>query len=579
MAKPPPTTTARRGADGMLQVAIDDVLLVARSWFWVTMALGAFASILAFAGVVNRMFIIGFVSNTHSEISLESALIFWTMVTVLLVAFHVLQMFSVAAVSRYVAKRLAVPSVLAITQRSGSRPDATASAAIADIETIRNSLAGQASQAAVAIVLTPLLIALVFILHWGFGVLALAFCAILGLLSVLVTRNSQRAAILSGGAQGRLYGLAADAMRCGEAVLAMGLLPRLAPSWVAVASDGSGEAYRAESDATRLRSIMEAVTNSLRGAIILFSTAIILSGDQKTTLLAGALFIVSRLVQPFTALGANAQELGEGLAAWRRLRAQVREAPGPPDGLAYPCPEGRLSAERVTFTFRAGTPALLRNLDLVVEPGEIVAIIGASGSGKSTLMRLLIGIFRPSAGGVYLDGHATWQWDRRDLARHAGFLPQQPLLSRGTAAEVIARLETPNMPLVIDAAKRAGAHEVLIGLPLGYATPIEGNYQLSMGQRHRIALARAIYGRPKLLLLDELGASLDAEGEAQVVRLLGTLREEGGSAVFTTHRPALLEAADRVLAIRNGALVPAGGRTPRLPGRTRSLGQPEAVAA
>lgn len=580
MAKAPAPASARHGADAALQKAIDDVLRTARGWLWLTLALGAVATFLAFASVINRMFIIGFISNTHSAISLESAIIFWSVVTVVLVAFHMLQSFSVSAVSRYVAKRLAVPAVLAATQRSGSRPDATASGAIEDIEVVRNSLAGPASDAMVSVVMTPLLIALVFVLHWAFGLLAFLFCTLLGVLSWLVTRSAQRAAVMSGSAQVRSYGLAADAMRGGEAVLAMGMLPRLATQWVAVSTDGAGEAWRAGRDAARLNSIMETVANSLRGVVILFSTLLALAGEQSTVLMAGALFLVARLVDPFKKLGMNAQEIGEGFAAWRRLRAQVREAPGPPDGLAYPCPEGRLVAERVSFTFRSGTPPLLRNLDLTVEPGEIVAIVGASGSGKSTLLRLLVGIFRPSVGGVYLDGQATWQWDRRDLARHIGFLPQQPLLSRGTAAEVIARMETPNMPLVIDAAKRAGAHEVIIGLPQGYATPVEGNWQLSMGQRQRIAMARTLYARPKLLLLDELAASLDTDGEAQVARLLTTLREEGTSVVFTTHRPALLDVADRVLALRNGTLVPAGASAPpRLAAKPRSLARPEPARA
>lgn len=253
----------------------------------------------------------------------------------------------------------------------------------------------------------------------------------------------------------------------------------------------------------------------------------------------------------------------------------------PPEGIAFPCPEGRLVAERMSFTYRGPQPTLLRNIELAVGPGEIVAIIGPSGGGKSTLLRLLVGMYRPGSGGCYLDGHATHQWDRRDLARHVGFLPQDPLLSRGTAAEVIARLERPDMNLVLDAAKRAGAHDVIVGLPLGYATEIAGSFQLSMGQRHRIALARALYGRPKVLLLDELAGSLDAEGEADVATLLAVLREEGTAAIFTTHRPSLLAAADRVLTLRHGSLVPAGGETPRMPVRPQRLGRltAEAVSA
>jgi ABC-type protease/lipase transport system fused ATPase/permease subunit len=296
-----------------------------------------------------------------------------------------------------------------------------------------------------------------------------------------------------------------------------------------------------------------------------------LSGESINAALFGAIFLMSRVTGPFIGIGRSARDIADGLAAWRRLRALIDGSPMPPEGIAFPCPEGRLVVEHMGFTFRGPQPTLLRNIELTVEPGEIVAIIGASGSGKSTLLRLLVGMYRPGSGGVYLDGHATYQWDRRDLARHVGFLPQESLLSRGTAAEVIARLETPDMALVLDAARRAGAHDTIIGLPLGYATPISGGFQLSMGQRQRIALARALYGRPKLLLLDELAGSMDAEGEAHVTTLLAALREEGTSVVFTTHRPSLLAAADRIFALRNGTLVTAGEDQPKLPRRTLRL--------
>jgi ABC-type protease/lipase transport system fused ATPase/permease subunit len=330
----------------------------------------------------------------------------------------------------------------------------------------------------------------------------------------------------------------------------------------------------AERQAQRLRTMLEIAMGYFRGSILMMGALLMLTGQNVTTVLAGALFILGRLTDPFLQLGSNSEEVAQGLAAWRRLRGLVDGSGLPPDGLCFPCPEGRLVVERLSFTYKGPAPTLLRNIDLVVEPGEVVAIVGPSGSGKSTLLRLLIGMYKSGSGGVYLDGHSTGQWDRRDLARHLGFLPQEPTLSRGTAAEVISRLETPDMSLVLEASRRAGAHEAIIALPNGYATQISGNYQFSMGQRHRVALARAIYGRPRVLVLDELAGSLDAEGEAHVARLLGTLREEGTSVIFTTHRPGLLAVADRVLALRGGSLVPAQEEAiPRLPPRQARLTQ------
>jgi ATP-binding cassette subfamily C protein len=570
---------AGRGAGTVLQEAIEDVLRAASGWLWLVLGMGVVAALLTFATVQNRMYIVGYVGTTHSWPSLLSACIFWVSITVLMVALRYLQNIAVSSISGYAARRLAVPAVLATAQRAG-RAETLASEAVRDVELLRTSLAGPVSSAAVDAVLTPLLVVLVFVLHWSYGILALFYCGVAAVLSLLITRAANRAVQVGSGGTMRAFGLAADAMRSGEAILAMGMLPRLARQWVAASTEAGAETWLATQRAARLRSALELLLGTFRGAIILLGAALALSGESLNVVLAGALFMLSRLTAPFVGIGTNSHEIAEGLAAWRRLRALVDGSPMPPAGIAFPCPQGRLVVEYLGFAFRGPQPTLLRSIDLTVEPGEIVGIIGASGSGKSTLLRLMVGMYRPAAGGVYLDGHATHQWDRRDLARHVGFLPQEPLLSRGTVAEVIARLEAPDMALVPDAARRAGAHETIIGLPLGYATPLAGSaWQLSMGQRQRIALARALYGRPKLLLLDELAGSMDAAGEAHVAALLEALREEGTSVVFTTHRPSLLAAADRVLGLRNGVLVPAGRDQPKLAGAPplRLTGQARSV--
>lgn len=562
--------SGNRGPDALLREAIEDVLRAASKWLWLMLALGLIGVLVAFAVMKNRMYLVGNIPITKSPESLLSISIVTVAVLILAVVVRYLQSIAVLSISHYAARRLAVPAVLATAQRAG-RPETLANEAINDIELMRNSLAGPISYAMLDIVLVPVLIALIFVMHTAYGVLTLFYCTSAAILSVLIAHAASRAAQPEDNGQARAFGLAADAMRSGEAVLSMGMLPRLTRQWISISTEASGEAWLAERRGARLRTALDFLLSSFRGATIMLGAALMLSGENISHIMVGALFIMGAVTSPFVRFGSSARDIAEGLAAWRRLRALVQGSPMPSDGIAFPCPEGRLVVEHLAFAFRGPQPPLLRGIDLTVEPGEIIAIVGASGSGKSTLLRLLLGMYRPSAGGVYLDGHATHQWDRRDLARYVGFLPQEALLSRGTAAEIIARLETPDMALVLDAARRAGAHETIIGLPLGYATPIAGSYQLSMGQRQRIALARALYGRPKLLLLDELAGSMDAEGEAHVAVLLSVLREERTSVIFTTHRPGLLAAADRVMALRNGILVPAGEDILRLPGRALRL--------
>jgi ABC-type protease/lipase transport system fused ATPase/permease subunit len=571
-------TAAPQAPEALLKRAIEDILRAASGWLILVFGLGVVTMLLAFAIVINKMTLITRVPQTLSLGTLETACVFWLIALAVAAALKALQTHALGTMARYAAQRLAVPAVLSTAQRAG-RPETLSAEVLNDIETLRASLAGPASGVAVSIIVTPLLLVLISLMHIAFGVLALVFCILATFISILLARASERAATLNGAATARAYGLTADAMRSGEAVLAMGMLPGLAQEWISISAAGGGEAWIAERRAERLRTVLEILMSIFRGATMVTMAALALNGASIHAALGGSMMLVGLVVNPYAGIGAYIRTAAESRAAWQRLRALVQEGGSQPEGLPFPCPEGRLAVEHMSFAFRGPHPPLLRNIELVVEPGEIIAVVGASGSGKSTLLRLLMGVMRPSIGGIYLDGHAMHQWDRRELARHVGYLPQDPLLSRGTVAEIIARLEMPQMTLVLDAAKRAAAHEPIIALPNGYATPLLQSHQLSMGQRQRIALARALYGRPKLLILDELAGSLDTDGEASAATLLAVLREEGTAVIFTTHRPSLLAAADRVLALRNGTLVPAGEDPSRVVGRTRRVAPRRAGAA
>lgn len=582
MASPPgpganPGPGPGASADALLRAAIEDTMRVVGGWFALMLGLGLVGVLLGFAIILNKTSLFTLLPVTQSADTLFAASIFWIMALVAAAVIRIVQHRVVATVSRYIAERLAVPTVLCSAQRAG-RPEVLSSAALEAIETLRGALSGQLPHIAIALLTAPLLLALIFAMHWVAGVMSLLFCLAGTLVSLLMTRAAHRAATVAGEGRGRALGMAADAMRSGEAVLAMGMLPRLVRQWVATAAEGSAETWACERRAERLRTLLELLAGALRGSIIFIMAALALSGQNVNAAFAASVLVIGMVVAPFMGIGTHLRGLTEALAAWQRLRAMMRATAAIPEGIAFPPPAARLTAEHLSFGFRGPQPPLFRNLQLEVGAGEIVAIIGPSGSGKSTLLRLLVGILRPSGGGVYLDGHATSQWDRPELARHLGYLPQDALLSRASAAEAIARLEVPDMAEVLAAAQRAGAHATVIGLPCGYATPLTGGWQLSMGQRHRIALARALYGRPRLLVLDELAGALDPEGEAEVARLLHQLKAEGIAVVFTTHRPSLLAAADRILAIRQGQLVPAGEEPAPQAGRPAKLARPRRPA-
>jgi ATP-binding cassette subfamily C protein/ATP-binding cassette subfamily C exporter for protease/lipase/ATP-binding cassette subfamily C protein EexD len=222
---------------------------------------------------------------------------------------------------------------------------------------------------------------------------------------------------------------------------------------------------------------------------------------------------------------------------------------------------GRLSVEGAGVRAADGR-ILLRNVAFALEPGECLAVVGASGSGKSTLCRLLAGTVRPDAGSVRLDGAGLDQYGAGERGRVVGYLPQEAMLFPGTVAENIARMAAdPEGAGVVAAAQLAGAHEMILRLPQGYATRLaEGGAPLSGGQRQRIGLARALYGDPRLVVLDEPNAHLDGRGEAALTTALAKLKEAGVTVVLVTHRSPALQRADKLLVLDEGAVARFGPR-------------------
>jgi PrtD family type I secretion system ABC transporter len=264
--------------------------------------------------------------------------------------------------------------------------------------------------------------------------------------------------------------------------------------------------------------------------------------------------ILGRALAPVEQLIGGWQALAEARLAHRRLQALLDKTMTGAVATALPAPAGKLDVEGLEYATESGR-ALLRPTSFAIPRGEIVAVVGGSGAGKTTLARLLVGVLRPTAGTVRLDGADMRHYDPCRLGAALGYLPQDVELLAGTIAENIARFGDADPEAVIVAARAAGAHELILRFPQGYDTPVgEGGRQLSGGQRQRVALARALYGDPALVVLDEPDASLDAEGEEALAAALRRVRERGATVVAVTQRRHLLSVADRVLMLRDGAI-------------------------
>jgi ABC-type protease/lipase transport system fused ATPase/permease subunit len=225
-----------------------------------------------------------------------------------------------------------------------------------------------------------------------------------------------------------------------------------------------------------------------------------------------------------------------------------------------PPPKGALTLDRVTFN--VDDRVVLRPCSLSLEPGEFLGIVGPSGAGKSTLFRLMVGVLGPSSGVVRLDGVDIATQSRAVLGPYVGYLPQHTGLFAGTVAENIARMAPdPDPERVVEAARAAGVHDLILRLPKGYDTPLgDDGAPLSAGQRQRLGLARTIYGEPKLVILDEPNAHLDGAGEQALANSLAVLKEHQATVVLVTHRLNILRHADRVLVMENGGIERVGPR-------------------
>lgn len=452
--------------------------------------------------------------------------------------------------TKFVA-RLSLPLIQATAL--APRPDLAAAEGLADLETLRAFLGSRACLAPFDLAWTPIFLLALLLMHWGLAALALLCMLIMVSMSLLGDTISRRAILDANVASAAALRRVADSVNAAEAVVALGMLPTLAQGWQ---TDHRHAAHLVQFALSRARAV-SAATSTLRmgmtGAMVVTGLILAIDGQSSTGSMVAANMVLARLLLPFGSIAASRRQWTDALATWQRLRTAFAQ-PSPRRYLdPLPAPTPRLAVENLVFLPPDATRPLLRGISFVVEPGEAVAVVGPSSAGKSTLLRLIIGIVPPTAGGVFLDGTSTFLWEREDFAQHVGYVPQNPSLLEESVLDNICRMQRPDLSRIIEAAKQAGVHKIIAGLPSGYSTKVVGNL-LSSGQRQRLALARALFSNPKLLVLDEPTAFLDGDGEADFIALLARLRKSGVTVVLATHRPSLLASVDKVLVLRDGTV-------------------------
>jgi ATP-binding cassette subfamily C exporter for protease/lipase len=454
--------------------------------------------------------------------------------------------------------------------------------ALGDLGHIRQFLTGKGLFAFFDAPWTPIYLLVIFLLHPWLGLFAL-LAALLLLVLAWVNERATAAPLGEANKEAQQAShFASSNLRNAEVIEAMGMLGALRQRWL-----------RRQS-----RMLLLQAQASDRAATVSAYTRFARLGFQSGVLGLGALLVIDNRLSPGGMIAASIL-LGRALApvdlaigSWRNL-VQARGAyarlgelltthPPAPERTALPRPRGFVMAENLVVGPPGVRQPVLKGLKFGTKPGMLVAVIGPSASGKSTLARALVGVWAPLNGTVRLDGADVHQWNKAELGPWIGYLPQDVELFEGTVAENIARFGVPEADKIVQAAQRAGVHEMVLRLPQGYETPIgESGAALSGGQRQRIALARAMYGDPALIVLDEPNANLDEAGDAALVEALREMKREQRTVFVMTHRLNVLAVADAVMLLANGNIQMYGPREEvmkALSGQRTQLAQP-AVAA
>lgn len=425
--------------------------------------------------------------------------------------------------------------------------------ALGDVAQLRKLLAAPGVVALFDAPWVPVYLLIITLMHpllGGIATLGALLLFGLGLLTEARTRRLTVSALSAGSATRRQV----DALlRNAECVVGMGMSSAALARW----QDRNDGQQRAQEDLVRATATLGALARmsrqGLQAVALAFGAWLVIGREASPGIMIAATILLGRALQPVELLISGWKSMIEARAAWEKLKARPLRSRD--SRLALPAPQGRLDVERLGFAVAPDRPALLRGISFSVLPGESLCIVGPSAAGKTTLLRLLLGIRVPQAGKVRLDGADVARWDRDALGRHVGYLPQDVELFSGSVAANIARLQQPDPEAVIRAARLAQAHELILQLPQGYDTEIgEGGCFLSGGQRQRIALARALYGEPRLLFLDEPNANLDEEGDQALAAALTELKARGVTVIAVSHRRSLASRMDRVAVLQDGKI-------------------------
>lgn len=532
-----------------------------RNEFLIVMAFSMVANVLMLAPTLYMLQVFDRVMHSQSEVTLVA------------MSLLTLALFAVMAFAEWMRTKVLVHAGVRLDERLGtqvfnatfeahlSQSGAAPARAFGDLIQVRQFLTGNGIFAFLDAPWSPIYMAVLYLMHPWLGFLGLIFAIVQAALAWFGHRHTVVPSEAAVAANATANAFLQSKLKNAEVIESMGMLDNLRHRW------GQRHAVALEQGST---------AQALTQRVVAWSKFVRYT-QQALALGAGALLVIDGQITPGAMIASNVlmtralAPIDQMVSGWRgfigareafgRLEKLLLEFPTRAPAVSRGEPLGKVELRNVVATATGRDAPILKDINLSLPAGTVLVVLGASGSGKSTLARVLMGIWPNVAGQVLLDDVALAQWDRIELGPHLGYLPQDIELFEGTLAENIARFGDVNADDVIDAARCAGLHDMILRLPKGYDTPIgEAGGLLSGGQRQRIGLARAVYRQPSLIVLDEPNANLDEIGEAALVKAVQQMRSLGKTVVLITHRPGILAVADQIVVLREGQMMMQGPR-------------------
>jgi ATP-binding cassette subfamily C exporter for protease/lipase len=558
MSLPPaPSTSPDSTARGELREALDAV----RGSLLTVGLFSGFVNLLMLAPALYMLQVYDRVLGSRNETTLLvlSGLVIGAFL--LMAALETVRGWVLVRVGARLDARLNARVFTAAFERNLRRPGSNTAQPIHDLNTVRQTLTGNALVAAFDAPWLPVFLVVIFLmapaLGWfatGGGVLLLALAVVNERVSKPKLDEAQKFSLQS-------HQALTNNLRNAEVIEAMGMLPNIRSRWYDLHRQQIQTQAQAGDLAILLSGATKFVRIALQSLMLGFGALLVLEGKLTPGMMIAASILVGRALAPVELLVANWKQIVNGRQAHTRLRELLAIHPPRRESMSLPAPRGQVAVEGASAAAPGTRRLILKNLSFSIAPGEVVAVVGPSASGKSSLARLLVGVWPAVTGSVRLDGASVYDWDKAELGPHLGYLPQDIELFDGTVAENIARFGEVDAEKVVEAARRVDMHEQILRLPMGYDTLLgtDGS-NLSGGQRQRIGLARALYGDPSFIVLDEPNSNLDESGQKALLEAVGALKAAGKTVVLITHRMSTLGAVDKMLVLADGALAAYGPR-------------------